>query len=253
MTRLARHSTALAKRNLIGVTRNPEALLDVTLQPIIFILLFTFIFGGAIADGSQHDYLQFLLPGILAQTIAFGGVAIGVNLNSDMEKGVFDRFRSLPIMRAAPLIGSVMADVVRYALICVITLGFGYVLGFRASTSPFEVAAAVALAIGFALCLSWISVWVGMVARTPGAVQGILMLALFPITFGSVTFVPADTLPGWLQTFTDVNPLTHLVGALRGLITGGPAATDVLWTIGWMGALLAVFVPLALRAYSRRA
>jgi len=253
MTRLARHSAALAKRNLIGVTRNPEALLDVTLQPIIFILLFTFVFGGAIANGSQRDYLQFLLPGILAQTIAFGGVAIGVNLNSDMEKGVFDRFRSLPIMRAAPLIGSVMADIVRYALIFVITLGFGYVLGFRASTRPFEVAAAAALAIGFALCLSWISVWVGMLARTPGAVQGILMLALFPLTFGSVTFVPADTLPGWLQTFTDVNPLTHLIGALRGLITGGPAATDVLWTLGWMAGLLAVFVPLALRAYSRRA
>ena len=136
MTRLVRHSTALAKRNLIGVTRNPEALLDVTLQPIIFILLFTFIFGGAIAGGSQHDYLQFLLPGLLAQTIAFGGVAIGVNLNSDIEKGVFDRFRSLPIMRAAPLIGSVMADIVRYVVVCVITLGFGYILGFRASTSP---------------------------------------------------------------------------------------------------------------------
>ena len=134
-----------------------------------------------------------------------------------------------------------------------ITLGFGYMLGFRASTSPSRSLAAVALAIGFALCLSWISVWVGMVARTPGAVQGILMLALFPITFGSVTFVPADTLPGWLQTFTDVNPLTHLIGALRGLITGGPAATDVLWTLGWMGGLLAVFVPLALRAYNRRA
>ena len=253
MTRLARHSAALAKRNLIGVTRNPEALLDVTLQPIIFILLFTFVFGGAIANGSQHDYLQFLLPGLLAQTIAFGGVAIGVNLNSDIEKGVFDRFRSLPIMRAAPLIGSVMADVVRYVLICVITLGFGYVLGFRASTSAPEVIAAMALAIGFAMCLSWISVWVGMLARTPGSVQGILMLALFPITFGSVTFVPADTLPGWLRTFTDINPLTHLIGALRGLITGGPAATDVLWTLGWMGALLAVFVPLALRAYKRRA
>jgi oleandomycin transport system permease protein len=253
MTRLARHSAALAKRNLIGVTRNPEALLDVTLQPIIFILLFTFVFGGAIANGSQHDYLQFLLPGILAQTIAFGGVAIGVNLNSDMEKGVFDRFRSLPIMRAAPLIGSVMADIVRYALIFVITLGFGYVLGFRASTSPFEVAAAAALAIGFALCLSWISVWVGMLARTPGAVQGILMLALFPITFGSVTFVPADTLPGWLQTFTDINPMTHLVDSLRGLLLGGVEASDVLWTVGWMGALVAVFVPLALRAYNRRA
>ena len=254
MTRLARHSTALAKRNLIGVTRNPEALLDVTLQPIIFILLFTYVFGGAIADGSQHDYLQFLLPGILAQTIAFGGVAIGVNLNSDIEKGVFDRFRSLPIMRAAPLIGAVMATSSATSLICVITLGFGYVLGFRAATDARSRSlAAVALAIGFALCLCWISVWVGMLARTPGAVQGILMLALFPLTFGSVTFVPADTLPSWLQTFTDVNPLTHLVGSLRGLITGGPDATDVLWTIGWMGALLAVFVPLALRAYSRRA
>jgi oleandomycin transport system permease protein len=253
MTRLIRHSSALAKRNLIGVTRNPEQLLDVTLQPIIFIALFTYIFGGAIAGGSQHDYLQFLLPGLLAQTIAFGGVAIGVNLNSDIEKGVFDRFRSLPIMRAAPLIGSVMADIVRYVVVCVITLGFGYILGFRAGTSVPEVLAAVLLAIGFAMCLSWISVWVGMLARTPGAVQGILMLALFPITFGSVTFVKADTLPGWLQTFTEVNPLTHLIGALRGLITGGPAATDVLWTLGWMGGLLAVFVPLALRAYNRRA
>ena len=130
--KVLRHSLVLAKRNLIGVTRNPEAFLDVTLQPIIFIALFTFVFGGAISGGSQHDYLQFLLPGLLAQTIAFGGVAIGVNLNSDIEKGVFDRFRSLPIMRAAPLIGSVMADVVRYVIICVITLGFGYILGFRA-------------------------------------------------------------------------------------------------------------------------
>jgi oleandomycin transport system permease protein len=253
MTRLVRHSAALAKRNLIGVTRNPEQLLDVTLQPIIFLLLFTYVFGGAIANGSQQDYLQFLLPGLLAQTIAFGGVAIGVNLNSDIEKGVFDRFRSLPIMRAAPLIGSVLADVVRYAIICAITLGFGYVLGFRAETSVPEVLAALVLAIGFALCLSWISVWVGMLARTPGAVQGILMLALFPITFGSVTFVPADTLPNWLQTFNAVNPLTHLINALRGLMTGGDAATDVLWTLGWMGALLALFVPLALRAYNRRA
>jgi oleandomycin transport system permease protein len=253
MTRLARHSAALAKRNLIGVTRNPEALLDVTLQPIIFIALFTFVFGGAIAGGSQHDYLQFLLPGLLAQTIAFGGVAIGVNLNSDIEKGVFDRFRSLPIMRAAPLIGSVMADVVRYVVVCVITLGFGYILGFRFGTSFLEVFAACLLAVGFALCLCWVSVYIGMLARTPGSVQGILFLALFPLTFGASTFVPVDTLPDWLQTFTKVNPLTHLVDSLRGLLLGGVEASDVLWTLGWMGALLAIFVPLALRAYSRRA
>ena len=253
MTRFARHSLALAKRNLIGVVRNPEALIDVTLQPIIFIGLFTYVFGGAIAHGSQHDYLQFLLPGILAQTIAFGGVSIGVNLNSDIEKGVFDRFRSLPISRAAPLVGAVLGDVVRYVLLCAITLGFGYALGFRAGTSVPEVVAACALGIAFALCLCWISVYVGMIARTPGAVQGILMLLLFPLTFAASTFVPASTLPGWLEAVTKVNPLTHLVEALRGLLLGGPVASDVLWTLGWMGALLAVFVPLALRAYGRRA
>jgi oleandomycin transport system permease protein len=253
MTRLARHSAALATRNLIGVMRNPEALVDVTLQPIIFLALFTYVFGGAIAHGSQHAYLEFLLPGILCQTIAFGGVAIGVNLNSDIEKGVFDRFRSLPIARAAPLVGAVLADVVRYVLLCVVTVGFGYVLGFRAGTSAPEVLAGCALAIAFALCLCWTSVYVGMVARTPGAVQGILMLVLFPLTFGTSVFVPAHTLPGWLQSVTRVNPLTHLVGALRGLMLGGPVATDVLWTLGWMAALLAVFVPLALRAYRRRA
>jgi len=253
MIRLARHSTALAKRNLIGVIRNPEALLDVTLQPIIFILLFTYVFGGAISSGSQHDYLQYLLPGILAQTIAFGGVAIGVNLNSDIEKGVFDRFKSLPISRSAPLVGAVLGDVVRYLVLIVVTLGFGYVIGFRAETDVFQVLAACVLAISFALCLCWISVFIGMKARTPGAVQGILFLALFPLTFGASTFVPTDTLPSWLQTFTDINPMTHLVDSLRGLLLGGLEASDVLWTVGWMGAIVALFVPLALRAYNRRA
>ena len=253
MIRLARHSAALAKRNLIGVYRNPEALLDVTLQPIIFILLFTYVFGGAISGGSQHDYLQFLLPGIIAQTIAFGGVAIGVNLNSDIEKGVFDRFKSLPISRSAPLVGAVLGDVVRYLVLIVVTLGFGYVIGFRAETDVFQVLAAVVLAIGFALCLCWISVFIGMIARTPGAVQGILFLALFPLTFGASTFVPVESLPSWLQTFTDINPMTHLVDSLRGLLLGGLEASDVLWTVGWMGAIVALFVPLALRAYNRRA
>jgi len=253
MIRLARHSTALAKRNLIGVIRNPEALLDVTLQPIIFILLFTYVFGGAISGGSQHDYLQYLLPGILAQTIAFGGVAIGVNLNSDIEKGVFDRFKSLPISRSAPLVGAVLGDVVRYLVLIVVTLGFGYVIGFRAETDVFQVLAACVLAISFALCLCWISVFIGMKARTPGAAQGILFLALFPLTFGASTFVPTDTLPSWLQTFTDINPMTHLVDSLRGLLLGGLEASDVLWTVGWMGAIVALFVPLALRAYNRRA
>jgi oleandomycin transport system permease protein len=253
MTRLFRHSIALAQRNLIGVTRNPEAFLDVTLQPIIFIGLFTVVFGGAVAHGSQHDYLQFLLPGILAQLVAFGCVAIGVNLNSDIEKGVFDRFRSLPISRAAPLVGSVLADVVRYVVLCVVTLGFGYLIGFRPTTSVPEVLAACLIAIAFAMCLSWASVWVGMLARTPGAVQGAMFLVIFPLTFGTSIFVPSSTLPDWLESVSKVNPLNHLVATLRGLTTGGLAGSDVLWTFGWMAAMLIVFVPLALRAYGRRA
>jgi oleandomycin transport system permease protein len=250
--RMLRHSLVLAKRNLIGVTRNPEAFLDVTLQPIIFVALFTFIFGGAVAHGSRHAYLEFLLPGVLAQLVAFGGAAIGVNLNNDIEKGVFDRFRSLPIARAAPLVGAVLADIVRYAVLCVVTVGFGYILGFRAHTGAPEVLAACLLVIAFALCLSWISVWIGMLARTPGSVQGIVIMLMFPLTFGTSIFVPAATLPGWVQSFANVNPLSHLVGALRGLMLGGPVQSDLLWTFAWMGILLVVFVPLALRAYRRR-
>jgi oleandomycin transport system permease protein len=251
--RMFRHSWVLAKRNLVGVLRSPEALIDVTLQPIIFIAMFTYIFGGAIANGSQHDYLQYLLPGVLAQTIAFGSVAIGVNLNTDIEKGVFDRFRSLPIARSAPLVGSVLADILRYSLLCVVTIGFGYVLGFRAATNVPEVLAACLLAIAFALCLSWVSVFIGMIARTSGSVQGIVFLIMFPLTFGTSTFVPVETMPGWLQSFTAVNPMTHLIGALRGLMLGGPVQAHLLWTLLWMAILLVVFVPLALRAYGRRA
>jgi oleandomycin transport system permease protein len=247
-----RHSLVLAKRSLQNTLRTPESLIDVTLQPIIFLALFTYMFGGAIAGGSQHAYLQFLLPGILGQSIAMGGVAIGVNLNNDIAKGIFDRFRSLPIARSAPLVGAVLADIVRYTILCAVTLGFGYLLGFRAHTGLAHVAAACLLSIAFALCLCWASVFVGMMARTAGAVQGIMTLIVLPLSFGSNTFVKADTLPGWLQSFVNVNPLTHLVSADRALLVGGSAGRDVLWTLLWMGILLAVFVPLALRAYRRR-
>jgi oleandomycin transport system permease protein len=220
---------------------------------MIFLATFTYIFGGALAGGSRHGYLQYLLPGVLAQTIAFGGAQIGVNLSADIEKGVFDRFRSLPIARAAPLVGAVLADIVRYALLCVVTLGFGYVLGFRAQTGVPEVLAACLIAIAFALCLSWLSVLIGMLARTPGSVQGIVLLIMFPLTFGTSAFVPVSTLPGWLRSFTDVNPITHLIGTLRGLMLGGPVQRHLLWTLAWMAGLLVVLVPLALRAYRRRA
>ena len=247
-----RHSAVIAKRSLIGTMRTPEALVDVTLQPIIFLLLFTYVFGGAIAGGSQHDYLQFLLPGLLAQTIAMAGVSIGVNLNTDIEKGVFDRFRSLPIARAAPLTGAVLADMARYALLCAVMIGFGYVLGFRATTDVVHVLLACLLAVAFALCLCWTSVFIGMRARTPGAVQGLMVLIVLPLSFGSSAFVSPDSMPGWLQAFAEANPLSQLVGAERALLLGEPMGAHLWWTLAWMAGLLAVFVPLALAAYRKR-
>ena len=248
---LVRHSLALARRSLIKTWRTPEALVDVTIQPAIFLVVFVYIFGGAVS-GSSTEYLQYLLPGILGQSIATAGIAIGVNLNTDLEKGIFDRFRSLPVPRSAPLLGAVLGDVVRYVIVTLSTLGVGYLMGFRISTTPPAMLAGCLLAVLFALCLSWVSVFIGMKARTSGAVQGIMFLLIMPLTFASSVFVPADSLPGWMQGFVGVNPMTHVVGAMRGLFVGGPVAGHVTWTLVWCVALVAVFMPLAMRAYRRK-
>jgi oleandomycin transport system permease protein len=247
-----RHALVLAKRSLVKTWRTPEALIDVTLQPVIFLLLFTYLVGGAIGAGDRGAYLQFLLPGLLAQSLALGGIALGQNLNADIEKGVFDRFRSLPIARLVPLAGAVMADFFRYLILCVMFTGFGYVIGFRIGTNLFALLAAIGIAIAFALCFAWVSVWVGMKARTSGSVQGIMFLMIFPLSFGSSTFVPLDSMPGWLQAFSKVNPITQIVDVVRGLMVSGPVASHLLWTAVWGVGLLAVFVPLAMRAYKRR-
>lgn len=249
---LIRHSAALARRSLIKTMRTPEALIDVTVQPVIFLLVFTYLFGGAISDGDRHGYLQFLLPGMLGQSLAMGGIALGQNLNADIEKGIFDRFRSLPVSRSAPLVGAVFADIVRYLTVCLVMLGFGTLIGFRIGTGPAATLAAIALSIAFGLCFCWISVLVGMLVRTSGAVQGVMFLLVFPLAFGSNVYVPTDTLPGWLQAFVQVNPMTPLVATVRGLLVGGPVAGHLFWTLVWMAGLLMVFVPLALRAYARR-
>ena len=248
---LVRHSLALAKRSLIKTWRTPEALIDVTLQPAIFLVIFVYIFGGAVA-GDTTTYLQFLLPGILAQTIAQGAIAIGVNLNTDLEKGIFDRFKSLPIPRPAPLVGAVIGDVVRYVIVIVSTFVVGYLMGFRILTDPLSAVAGCLLAIVFALSLSWVSVFVGMKVRTSGAVQGIMFLIIMPLSFASNVFVPAATLPSWMQTFVQWNPLTHLVAAMRGFFLGAPMGNSVYYTLAWCVGLVAVFMPLALRAYRRK-
>jgi oleandomycin transport system permease protein len=244
-------SLTLAWRNVVKIRRQPEALMDVSLQPIIFTVLFVFVFGGAIA-GDWHAYLTYLVPGILVQTLMFATGGIGVALNNDISKGVFDRFRSLPIARSAPLIGAVFADVVRYLTAAVVLFAFTLVLGFRTTQGPAAAVLAVLVGIGFAMCLSWVFVWIGLKVRSAGAVQGVGFLATFPLTFGSTALVQADTLPGWLQAFTKNNPVTHLIDTVRGLLLGGPVAEPLAWTAGWGALLLAVFVPLAMRAYRRR-
>jgi oleandomycin transport system permease protein len=190
---------------------------------------------------------------MLGQGIAMGSIALGQNLNADIEKGVFDRFRSLPIARSAPLVGAVFADFFRYLIVCVIYLGFGYAMGFRITTNFFATLAAIGLSIAFALCFCWISVFIGMKVRTSGSVQGVMFLLIFPLSFGSNVFVQANTMPGWMQAFVKVNPMTHLVDVVRGLTTGGQIGSHVGWTLLWMAILLVVFVPLALRAYRKRA
>jgi oleandomycin transport system permease protein len=247
-----RHALVLCKRNLIKIARTPEQLIDVTLQPIIFLLLFVYVFGGAIGGGSRHDYLQFLLPGLLGQTIAMSSISIGQNMNADIAKGVFDRFRSLPIGRSVPLVGAVFAEFFRYLLLCVITMGFGYAMGFRITTNPLLMLAALGIAVCFALSFAWISVWVGMKVRTAGAVQGVMFLLVMPLSFGSNAFVRASTMPGWLQAFVNVNPISHLSSAVRGLMLGGPVGVQIGWTFAWIAGMLVVFFPLALRGYIKR-
>lgn len=247
----AAQSLTLTWRNIVKIRRNPETLVDVTFMPIIFIVLFVFVFGGAIG-GNWKDYLQFVLPGIMAQSLVFSSLGTGTALNQDIEKGIFDRFRSLPISRSAPLIAAIGGDVVRYVISVTIMVGFGSILGFHFTTSFVSGLAACLLGLGFALALSWVWVWVGTLVSKAQAVQGIGMLIMFPLSFGSSVFVEPSTLPGWMQSFVAVNPVTHLTDAIRGLMLGGPVGRPLLYTLLWMAGLVAVFAPLAIRAYRKR-
>jgi len=246
-------SLTLAWRNIVRIRQNPEALADVTFQPIIFLVLFLFVFGGAIAQGGDwHDYLPYLLPGLLVQTVVFSTMGTGVGLNDDFAKGVFDRFRSLPIARVAPLIGAVLGDAVRYTLSIVILMTTGFALGFRFENGVGNGLLALVVVLLFALSMCWIWVWLGLSLKTAQGVQGVAFLVMFPLTFGSNVFVQTDTLPGFLQAFVKVNPVKYLVDTMRGLMLGGPVQKPLLITLAWMVGLIAVFAPLAIRAYRRR-
>ena len=251
LAQTARNSLALAGRSIVKIRKNPETLLDVTLQPIIFLVMFVYLFGGAVAGGTSN-YIQLLLPGLMVQNTAFASLGIGIALNTDITKGVFDRFRSLPIARSAPLVGAVLGDVVRYVVALTVLLITALIMGFRMHTDPGSFLIAIALMVLFGLCLCWVAVWVGMLVKSPNAVPGTMVGILFPLTFGSNVFVPPSTLPGWLQGWVHINPVSHLTDAARGLLLGGPWASHAAWAFLWALGIAAVFMPLALRAYKRR-
>jgi ABC-2 type transport system permease protein len=244
-------SRAFGWRALLKLKHVPEQLTDVIGLPIIFTLGFTYLFGGALA-GSTRAYLQFLLPGTLVMTVVLVTTFSGVTLNTDITTGVFDRFRSLPIWRPAPIVGPLLGDTGRYLLASTLVIALGLALGYRPDGGLVGVLAAVALILGFAFGLSWVWTTLGLVLRTPSAVNNLSLLVLFPLTLASNIFVNPQTMPGWLQTFIAVNPITHVVTAARGLMADTATAGQIGWVLAATAVVTAVFAPLTMQLYRNR-
>lgn len=240
----------MAWRALKKMRRNPEQFFDVTFQPILFTLMFAYIFGGAIS-GDVKSYLPLMIPGILAQTVLTTCMATGVQLREDMDKGVFDRFKSLPISRIAPLAGPMVADLLRYSIAATLTFAMGLVIGYRPGGGVLGALGAIVLAVITGWSLAWVFTWIGTLARSAQAVQGYSMMILFPLTFMSNAFVPVDTLPSALATFVKVNPVSHLVSAARDLANNAVISAEVGWTLVASLAVIAIFAPLSVRSYRR--
>jgi ABC-2 type transport system permease protein len=238
-------------RALLKIKHIPEQLFDAVGNPVIFTLLFTYLLGGAIA-GSTDAYLQFLIPGILVQTVILITAYTGVNLNTDISKGVADRFRSLPIWRPSVVVGALLGDAVRYALASAIVLVLGLVLGFRPGGGVLGVLLSVALLVVFAFSVSWIWTAFGLVLRTPNSVLWVSTLIMFPLTFASNIFVDPKTMPGWLEAAVGFNPITHLVSAVRGLMSGTVPTGHIAWLLMGCAALVAVFAPITMRLYRNK-
>ena len=238
-------------RGMLKIKHVPEQLIDVTITPVLFTLLFTYMYGGAIS-GSTGEYLQFILPGTIVMSVLFTTVYSGVALNTDMTKGVVDRFRSLPIWPAAPLVGAVVGDSVRYVLAGTVVVIVGVILGYSPEGGVDGVIAAMALVVLMAFGLAWVFTTVGLVMRSPNAVMNTGFMALFPLLFISNAFVPPETLPSAIEAFVDVNPFTHLVTAARGLMDGNSEMGDIFLVIGEAALLTAVFAPLTMRLYRTR-
>ncbi len=235
-------------RGMLKIKHVPEQLIDVTLTPVLFLVMFTYLFGGAMS-GSTSEYLQFILPGILVQSVLFTSVYSGVALNTDMTKGVVDRFRSLPIWAPAPLVGAVIGDCVRFAIASTIVVALGFALGFHAGGGIGGVLGAMLLVIVFSFALSWVFTTIGLLLRSPSAVMNTGFMALFPLVFLSNTLVDPTTLPSALEAFVNVNPVSSLVTAARGLMGGDASAEDIGLVLAEAAVLTAIFAPLTVRLY----
>ena len=237
-------------RNLRHFVRQPQLLLFSTIQPIILILLFTYVFGGAIRTPG-FSYVNFLIPGIIVQNIAFGGFVTAIGLNDDLHKGLIERFRSLPMARSAVLVGRTMADLFRNLFVVVLMTIVGVAVGFRPDTNVFAFLAGVGLILLFAFALSWGFAIIGLAARNAETAQAMAFPLLFPLTFASSAFVPVDSMPGWLQVYARHQPVSVVVDATRALMVGDPTSSSVLVALAWTVGLLAILIPLAVRRYRR--
>lgn len=243
-------TATLAWRAMLKIKHVPFQLFDVTITPIMFTLLFTYIFGGALG-GSPRAYIQFLLPGILVQTIVFITVYTGVGLNTDIQKGLYDRFRSLPMWQPAPILGALAGDLFRYSVAAALIVLLGVILGFRPAGGVPGVLLAFGLVLVFAFAVSWLWIIVGMKMKTPESVMTASFAALMPLTFASNVFVGLETMPGWLRAVVRHNPVTHLTTASRGLMHGQDVTGDVVWVFAASAAIVLVAAPVALRLYHR--
>jgi ABC-2 type transport system permease protein len=242
---------AFGWRGMLKVKHVPEQLLDVTITPVMFVLMFTYLFGGAIA-GSTGEYLDYILPGVLVMSVIFTTVYSGISLNTDLTKGVVDRFRSLPIWRPAPLVGALLGDTARYLVAATVIMVLGVVLGFRPEAGIGGVVAAMALVIVFSFGLSWVFTTMGLLMRSPNAVMNTGFMLIFPLTFLSNVFVEPETLPSAVEAFVNVNPISILATAARGLMAGNASGGDIAIVLATAAALTAVFAPLTTRLYRTR-
>jgi ABC transporter DrrB family efflux protein len=250
MTHAVADALLLAERNLRRLPRNPDLLVGVTFQPVMFVVLFTYVFGGAISTPG-YEYIDFFLPGIVIQMIAFTGYATALGISDDLRKGLIDRFRSLPMARSAVIAGRTLSDVAMNVIALVTMLVVGFMVGFSFDATGGEIVAGLALVLLFGYAMSWIYCFIGLISSSPESASAIITIVIFPLTFVSSVYVPTDSMPDVLRAIADVNPITTVVDALRALWLGAPAHTDIVFSVVWSVGISAVFAVLATARYRR--